>query len=275
MEITVLVDNMPHPQRIDLQVEHGLAFYIEVEGLNILCDMGASPFFISNASALGVRMTDIDVAVLSHAHADHSGGLGAFMLANSTARVTLAPSVFSRRYYSSRRGAKRDISADASLLDANPHRFIFFEESYWLGNNVAVVRNVVDENAKPLGNAFLTMAEQGTDRPDDFAHEISLAFCTTQGLVIVSSCSHNGALNIIESCRRFTGVDKVAAFVGGLHFVDGENAAEETQTFVQQWKQRYPEMKVFTGHCTGSISRQVLSSVYNCYFFHTGHRISL
>ena len=81
-------------------------------------------------------------------------------------------------------------------------------------------------------------------------------------------------MNIIDSCCRFTGVDRVAAFVGGLHFVDGEEAETEVRTFIRQWKERYPEMRVYTGHCTGTIAKEVLAETDGAVCFYTGKLIT-
>jgi 7,8-dihydropterin-6-yl-methyl-4-(beta-D-ribofuranosyl)aminobenzene 5'-phosphate synthase len=37
------------------------------------------------------------------------------------------------------------------------------------------------------------------------------------GLVVVSGCSHAGAINVLRNAQRLTGVDRVAGFLGGFH----------------------------------------------------------
>ena len=44
----------------------------------ILLDSGASPLFIQNAAALGIDLSRVNLAVLSHAHYDHANGFEAF-----------------------------------------------------------------------------------------------------------------------------------------------------------------------------------------------------
>jgi hypothetical protein len=41
------------------------------------------------------------------------------------------------------------------------------------------------------------------------------------GLVVLSSCSHAGVINVLHHAQRLTGVDKVHAVVGGLHLTGG------------------------------------------------------
>lgn len=275
IEITILIDNLTNPALTDLQAEHALSLLIKTEQKSILCDMGASATFITNAESLGVELSNLDFAFLSHGHADHSGGLGEFLQVNDNCPVILRPELFRQRYYSSRRGAKRDISTDSSLLHRYGHRFITITESRWIAPDIAVVSNIEDQYPKPYGNRFLTMDDGSEEHPDTFTHELSLALCTKQGLVIVSSCSHGGALNIIKSCQRFTGVERVATFVGGLHFVDSDEAEHETRSFIEQWRREHPDMRVYTGHCTGNIARTILAEEAQATMFYTGAMLLL
>jgi 7,8-dihydropterin-6-yl-methyl-4-(beta-D-ribofuranosyl)aminobenzene 5'-phosphate synthase len=38
-----------------------------------------------------------------------------------------------------------------------------------------------------------------------------------KGLVVVSGCSHAGAVNVLHNARRLTGRDRIVGFVGGFH----------------------------------------------------------
>jgi 7,8-dihydropterin-6-yl-methyl-4-(beta-D-ribofuranosyl)aminobenzene 5'-phosphate synthase len=42
-----------------------------------------------------------------------------------------------------------------------------------------------------------------------------------RGLVIVSGCSHAGAVNVLRNAQRLTGEERVAGFVGGFHLTGG------------------------------------------------------
>jgi 7,8-dihydropterin-6-yl-methyl-4-(beta-D-ribofuranosyl)aminobenzene 5'-phosphate synthase len=70
-----------------------------------------------------------------------------------------------------------------------------------------------------------------------------------KGLVVMSSCSHAGAINVLQHARRLTGVDHVHAFVGGMHLTGGlfEHIISRT---IQDLVAIAPDY-VVPGHCTG------------------------
>ncbi|HQO70467.1 MAG TPA: MBL fold metallo-hydrolase, partial [Clostridia bacterium] len=73
MIIKTLVEDTTNKE--DLKSEHGLSLYIETSGKRILFDSGASGLFMENAIKMGINISDIDYAVISHGHNDHGGGL--------------------------------------------------------------------------------------------------------------------------------------------------------------------------------------------------------
>ena len=77
MKIQVLMENTTHLDGI--RAEHGLSLYIEPLGHKILMDMGQSDAFADNAAAMGVDLSQVDLAILSHGHYDHGGGLKRFL----------------------------------------------------------------------------------------------------------------------------------------------------------------------------------------------------
>ena len=70
-----------------------------------------------------------------------------------------------------------------------------------------------------------------------------------KGLVIVSGCSHAGAVNVLRNAQRLTGEERVAGFIGGLHLTGGifEPTIQPTvDAFVAAEVGR-----VLPAHCTG------------------------
>ena len=349
MRITFLVDNLPHPT-LPLLTEHGLSMYIDQITPNsslltpnsILCDMGASGAYIKNAKALGIDLNTCHWVFLSHAHADHTGGLGKWIaqyghipvyashhiptlqcfssrpkqvasdkssfghfdklsdrilltestkrLNDSTTKQQEFDSPISRLVDSPERSELRSIGADLNLFCGHTPWFKPIEQNTWISPGIALVHPTCQQYSKPLGNKYLYTDESTNRRigdflgpstssgtvKDDFSHEIALAFVTEKGLVIVSCCSHHGALNTIASCMEFTGCNTLHAYIGGLHFVDSPEVEAETTSFISDWLRLYPNAHLYTGHCTCPKAAALLKThLPHCHTFYTGNVVEI
>src|SRR5213596_1846369 len=70
-----------------------------------------------------------------------------------------------------------------------------------------------------------------------------------KGLVVASSCSHSGAVNVLHNAQRITGVNKVHAFIGGMHLSGGIFEKIIPQT-IRDIAAIHPDI-IIPGHCTG------------------------
>ena len=96
MRITVLIENSA-PE--GLVAEHGLSFYLEYRGGRYLLDAGESGAFLLNAQRLGVDLSRVEAAALSHGHYDHGDGFTAFFRVNRTAQIHARPAVREDEYW--------------------------------------------------------------------------------------------------------------------------------------------------------------------------------
>lgn len=79
--------------------EHGVSLYIETgNGLKVLFDTGQSDLFARNAARLGIDLREVDLAVISHGHYDHGGGLNEFLRINTKAPVYIRESALGEHY---------------------------------------------------------------------------------------------------------------------------------------------------------------------------------
>ena len=111
MKIINLVENTTSRQ--DVEAEHGLSLYVETEGHKILFDMGQTDMFSKNAEAMGVDLSQVDIAVLSHGHYDHGGGLEKFLSINKKAPIFISQYAFGDYY----NGSEKYIGLDKSVLN--------------------------------------------------------------------------------------------------------------------------------------------------------------
>ena len=264
MKLCVLVDNTPDV-REDFVAEHGLSIWMEHGGEKWLVDTGLSDAYALNASHLGIDIAEVDYLVLSHGHIDHSGGLETFLLLNNKAKIFLSANIGNNHYYSTRHGAKRDISLNHSLIEKYHQRFIFVDKNTKVNSSVNIVVSFLNNNPKPLANNTLF----ANDSLDDFNHEIAVEVTTDSGIVIVSPCSHNGVINTIEGCEN--GMN-VSYYIGGTHLVDDYESEEELLGLATSLKECYPSLTLISGHCTGNNAKKVFHEELNDNFieFYTG-----
>jgi len=276
MKTRILIDNQPDAKNA-LYAEHGLAMYLETDDdKHILIDTGLSGKFIDNANKMGIDLSRLDFCFISHGHNDHSGGLRNFVETFPDTKVYLSEHIFHEHYFTSRHGGQKELSTDKDMLMRYDDRFIPVEDSKWIDTDIAAVFCNCNEYPKPIGNIFLSKEADGTKSLDDFKHEMAMAVVTQEGVVVFSSCSHNGAINIMKSCMEYTGQRNVLAFIGGLHFVDCKQTEAEVKAFVNDINIAFPETKIYTGHCTCDKAKELLeASGLNISFFHTGDEISL
>lgn len=253
MKITVLSDNIGCGT---LKGEWGLSFHIEFNGKKYLLDTGGSELFRTNAKQLGIDIADVDCAVLSHAHYDHSRGMEAFFRANSKADFFVSPNAF-ENCYAGLGFLSRYIGLPKGILPSNKDRIKAPSGIAEIDKDVFVVPHSTDGLSKIGRRSHLYVRRGWRYVPDDFSHEQSLVFRTESGLIIFNSCSHSGADVVMEEVGKAFHNENVRAYLGGLHLFrlsDGEvrNIAVKIQESGIK--------RVITGHCTGERAYTILKS---------------
>jgi 7,8-dihydropterin-6-yl-methyl-4-(beta-D-ribofuranosyl)aminobenzene 5'-phosphate synthase len=250
MIIKSLVDNEKATDAFES--EHGLSLYVETSRFKILFDMGQkSGIFAKNASKLGVDLSKIDFAVVSHGHFDHGGGLKTFLDINDTAKVYINRRAFERHYAVMPDGSSREIGLDDSLMKHD--RIVIVEtETYEICDGVEIFSGVSGKKLFPSDNARLQMADGENLVPDTFLHEQNLVIREGTASLLLGGCAHNGILNIIDHYNSL-GRPSLTHVVSGLHLHSYSMHTDEDPAILQQLAQGLLSTKaVFhTCHCTG------------------------
>lgn len=245
MKITVLCENTAKNE--SFIAEHGLSLFLECEGGKILFDMGQTDAFSKNAEQLGVCLDDVDLAILSHGHYDHGGGIGRFFALNAHAPLYLSGSAFGEHYH----GKERYIGLDRSLLHSPRIRFV--GEDISLGEGITLLSCAERQPTEPIRAAGLTVKEGGVFLPEEFLHEQYLLVEEAGKRILVSGCSHRGVCNILQWFSP-------DVFIGGLHLsgLDPTDPLDaQTLDAVADRMQRSGAL-FLTGHCTGEASYRYL-----------------
>ena len=156
MRITTLIENTLTDDSNGLTAEHGLSLHIAVNGKTVLFDTGASDSFSRNADQLGVDLSTVHAAVLSHHHYDHGGGLPQFFALNPDAKVYLKKTPDGDCYFKARLLPQRHIGLERDLLKNSSSRFIFIEEFSEILPGVFLFTDIGSTYPKPKGNRYLS-----------------------------------------------------------------------------------------------------------------------
>lgn len=272
MKVAIVVDNNPNPIH-SLKTEHGLCIYFEADNYKWLMDVGASDLYYTNAQKMGIEIEDVDFLVLSHGHFDHTGGLEHFISVNKKAKIIVSSHIEGKEFFSFRLNSRRNISTNYSVVEQNSNRFTFINANTNITNSIGLICEIPHQYPVPKGNKVLFQADSNGEKPDEFNHEIVLAINTSDGLIVFSGCSHNGILNILEASSLFMNNQTVKACIGGTHLVDSdcnnENESDvEITEIANQIKSLYPNMKLLSGHCTGTNAQNTLNEILGEHYFH-------
>jgi 7,8-dihydropterin-6-yl-methyl-4-(beta-D-ribofuranosyl)aminobenzene 5'-phosphate synthase len=176
LRLTVLYDNYSHDPR--LETGWGFAALLEHDGHAVLFDTGADgDALLGNLRALSIDPRSIDAVVLSHAHADHTGGLEMLLATGVRPTVYLLPS---------------------------------FPESFKrrIGSLTTVVETEAGQN---IGDRIFTTGELDGGIPEQ-----ALIVETDRGLLVVTGCAHPGVARLVARAMALRN-QAAHLVLGGFH----------------------------------------------------------
>ncbi len=195
----------------NLRVEAGVSYLVKTDANTILFDVGfnmkqedPSPL-MHNMSQLGIRMDDIDTVVISHNHADHTGGLKwsrekTFSLGNRQIDLT-GKNVFTPKPMS--------YPGVTPIVSKNPTI---------IGRGVATTGTI--------SNQLFFLG-----RTEEQALAVNVA---NKGIVVIVGCGHQTLSKILERVEALFD-EPLYGIIGGLHYPVTESRAKVMGIHVQKY----------------------------------------
>ena len=242
--VTILYDAFGDSK--ELTKDWGFSALVEHDGKRILFDSGNNAeIFEHNVKALGVDLTKIDFAVISHRHSDHATGIKYLLKVNPTVTIYVpadgangfggmpVPPPFFR--------PDAGLPAKMRYFGGAPPEHLDSGKLYDTGNIV-----LVSKLTEVTPGVFLvrTVSEKkGTlEMP-----ELTLAIKRPGGLLLVDGCSHAGIEAILEAASSID--PRTEIVFGGLHLVT--TPVEEIDALVGNLQAKWKVQRIAPGHCTG------------------------
>lgn len=176
MTFTIVYDNNAYDPA--LRTSWGFSCWVETDEATVLFDTGGDgATLIDNITKLGLDPQEIDAVVLSHAHGDHTGGLGT-VLAEGVRPTVYVPASFPASF-------KRDVRARTDLVEVS--------------------------EAVTIAPGLHTTGQVGSS-----IVEQALAVETNEGLVVVTGCAHPGVVDMVRRAKEVAD-GEIALVMGGFH----------------------------------------------------------
>ncbi|MGH7047387.1 MAG: MBL fold metallo-hydrolase [Stellaceae bacterium] len=251
----------------------GCRLVSEADGIRhtLLFDTGPEgAIFIRNCANLGIGLGEVEAIAVSHGHWDHMAALPAALQAIRTAggraAVHVNPGMFDERAIRLGDGtilpaAKVPAPAELETLGAavvnDPAPRLLLDDHFYLSGEIP--RLSVFEKGRTDHLSRTGPAAPWQPDPLLLDERMLVAHVRNSGLIILSSCSHAGIVNVCTEVRRLFPDNPIHCVMGGLH-LGGVMEAIIPQT-VEALRQ-FAIANIITGHCTGWRALHALANAF-------------
>jgi len=259
---TILYDAFGNQE--GLKADWGFSVLIEYSGKKILFDTGNNAeTFAANARAMHVDLKDLDFAVISHRHGDHTSGLSYLLKVNPKVKI-YAPaelfgvfgSVLPKGFYKS--------------VDTLPNSMRYFNgaepEAFSSGNPWPEANFILVDSSTEVAPGMFLIPTVSNVKGTLELRELTLAINTPLGLALVVGCSHPGIEEILSAASK--GNPHVHMLLGGLHLVKTPDA--EIERIAIALHDKWKIDRIAPGHCTGEPAFAKLQQIFGKSYLYAG-----
>jgi 7,8-dihydropterin-6-yl-methyl-4-(beta-D-ribofuranosyl)aminobenzene 5'-phosphate synthase len=213
---------------------------------------------LHNLEVAGIDPASIDAIALSHAHYDHTGGLGTLLGRTSRAVVYANRDLFRERF--SRRGkevkrigpsmSERKLRQRADLrLSAAPQEIL---------PGVFTTGEIVSRTEREGRSAHHVIRDGDGWTADPYRDDLSIVIRVAQGLVVLCGCCHAGLLNTLQHVRaRFDGA--IVTVLGGMHLA---HATATQLAHIAEVLRGYDVARFYPNHCSGERAYVAMANAF-------------
>jgi 7,8-dihydropterin-6-yl-methyl-4-(beta-D-ribofuranosyl)aminobenzene 5'-phosphate synthase len=229
----------------------------------LLFDTGVSPDgMTANADRLGVDLGAVQGVVLSHGHFDHAGGL-AGLVGRGPLPMTVHPLVWTRRRIAVPGTDAVELpTLSRRALEDEGFAVVERREPSLLVDGCVLITGEIDRTTDfERGMPPPHQAWDGSGWRHDplvLDDQALVVHVRGRGLVVLTGCGHGGAVNTVRHALRLTGVDRLAALLGGLH-LSGPAFEPIVGPTVAALSELAPDL-LAPGHCTGWRAQHALAA---------------
>lgn len=240
--------------------EHGFSALVTTttkeKPRTMIFDFGFSEDVVArNAAALGIDLTKVEVAALSHGHMDHFGGMAqvAAKIGKKGLGLILHPVAFRQnRYLEPIEGIRVGMPApEKGKVEESGFKISQTREpALLLDGDVLFLGEIPRRISFEKGLPYAFYEEKGQKVWDPTEDDTAIvAHLRGKGLVVLSGCAHSGIINTVSYAQEVTGISQIHVIMGGFHLTGSafEPIIDDTAKSLQQIGPDY----IIPTHCTG------------------------
>jgi len=263
VRITTLTENTA---QLGFLAEWGLSILVETESSNVLLDAGLGISAVYNADLMGIDLSTIDKIVLSHAHADHTGGLrDVLRRMRKEVEVIAHPDIWIPKYVvygeTIRYAGIPYVREELESLGAS---FNLTKEPFRINDDIMTTGEIEMTTDYEKIDDRLCVNEGGRMTPDPLADDLALIVRTGDGLALITGCAHRGIINTVRHVRKLTGGECIHTIIGGTHLLlSSQERIEKTASELRE----LGLVRLGVSHCTGFNASAALAREFEGVFF--------